>query len=407
MNPIPTDDSMICEDIRAHMTQMIREAGGTKRLMLAVAETLRPNLLTVRAALGSDDRELVGRGIYDAFMARVLSGAASYADEEADLDDQDSSMSLVRWALDGTPIFTLTESLTASLILTDPGSVPADCICWPFETFVVEIPRGFLSTQYKNTEEDVTLIQPHRYLVARSPTEGPDPVGYMPEENQRLIAKAARAVRRGEWKLALELVREHRALIEARWPLRFMASVRLYSAMGTSLFRRDRYPEGDESIGRWYGSKRDQTTGTMLLTEEDHYATQVAARIVTNLCIYIQTKVGALVPRSMKPRRVKPGKDLPARKLRPEKHFELGHEIRLPRLMLDAARACARQGVNKAAWKLMARQVVRGHTKLQRCGMKGAERKLITVAPYERYKRVLEQARKVYRVETPEERVQP
>lgn len=401
---IPTDDTMIREDLRDFSVRLIREVGGVKKLMLATVERVRPVLNAMREALGADDRTLIGTHISDAFMAMYLTGHQPRGCDEEEIDCQDGGLAFMRWALDGTPVFSLTDSLTASLVLTDPGSVPAECICWPFETFLVEIPSGYLSTRFQGQTEDVQLIQAHRFDISRT---GFTEAGHMPQDNRRLIVQALQAVSRGEWRLALTYAQEHRALVQQRWAQERMASVRLYSVNGTSLFRRDHYPEGDTPIGRWYGSKRDQTTGTMVLTEEDHYATQVAARIITNLCIYIQTKVEGLTPRSVKPRRVKPGHELPPRKLRPEKHFELGHEVRLPRLVIDAARACARQGTDKATWRLMARQVVRGHTKLQRCGAKGADRKFITVAPYERYKHVLEQARKVYRVETPEERVQP
>jgi hypothetical protein len=68
---------------------------------------------------------------------------ADNAVKAAALASLNATGTVLFWVGDGMPVFRLTESLTAALMLTDPGDAVLDDAHWPFETFVLELPPGF------------------------------------------------------------------------------------------------------------------------------------------------------------------------------------------------------------------------------------------------------------------------
>lgn len=80
----------------------------------------------------------------------------------------DHGFALARWAEAGLPVFDLTHSLTSTLILTDPPPPPAEYEApdpdfkFPFSSFVVRIPAGFLNLP-DSTTESVRAVRMHLF----------------------------------------------------------------------------------------------------------------------------------------------------------------------------------------------------------------------------------------------------
>jgi hypothetical protein len=249
----------------------------------------------------------------------------------------------LRWADFGLSVFDLTTSLLASLLLTDCSGVEPDAVRFPFPTFVVRVPGDFwtIRVQEKGQESPVTAIWAHQFR-ALDQNDG--------EEKLRLVIKAV-------------------------------------SRLGTSVWEVRDLPERSTSIEEWVSTSYEnfETGGPLCAVDQEDFRMQRAVRrMLVNLCLYISERGYKGTQQGKKTTKKRKRK-----KAREQKHelkpsvWVLGHEVKLNRQLLDAARdrSCDESGA-ETRWRVRKRFVVQGHWRNQACGPGRKERKRIRIEPY-------------------------
>jgi hypothetical protein len=266
-----------------------------------------------------------------------------------------------RWAALGYPLFSLTHSLEAALLLTDCTDVDGRDFAWPFDSFMVELPfPGAMS--YLGA--DGTSVVPARYIVAHKTRH--DASGGMIEALKTTVALAGRAATGprgsfGEYFLeAGDALR--RAEAAAVWKTgTFVALIGDGEAFVHAI---GELPGPGGPVSPWVEDARTSSDGGYAVSDRDAHALNATRRLVVNLCLYIAGLDPAPRARSA---RVASG--IPAEVDIPP--ILLGTEVKLPREMRDAAKARVEQGRSDAhrdAWKLHSRLAVRGHWRNQPYG---------------------------------------
>jgi hypothetical protein len=172
-----------------------------------------------------------------------------------------------RWAGFNFPLLSLTESLSASLVLTDPGSVSGDAMQLPFDSFMVELPwphTPLTMTTFEGMPIGVRWIQVHRVdLIA----EGDD---------RKRIEKlwASKTIP------AAELRR-----IEASMTRMPMLIIRLSTDQGISVYEAIPAPTS-APLRQWLKSEYVDRVISTQTTRQDRVAIKSARAFIANLCLY-------------------------------------------------------------------------------------------------------------------------
>jgi hypothetical protein len=252
--------------------------------------------------------------------------------------------SILSWVDYGMPVYDITHSLMAALLLTDPSDVDAADVKLPFGTFVVRLPQPFW-TMMENTEHaaPVALAVISRLSVTRlEMLDGvPRIVGTGPQIVTRMTTKGGNQI----WE------------------------------------RRPDLPESG-NIGGWIdhvvvpvnpGPVREPTSG-------DKHLLQAFRRLIVNLCLYLAEhgrgeKLGR-PSSSKKPRDgevVEPQPDI----------WVIGREVKLDRELVTSAKAWTETRAGRTeGWRLRSRFTVTGHWRNQPHGEGRLLRKRKWIAPY-------------------------
>ena len=252
----------------------------------------------------------------------------------------------MRWAANGFPIFAPTESLSAALVLTDPGAVTAEAFRLPFDSFCIELPWPRSPFAIDDAEGNPVKI---RWInVSRVEAGEKDPVGWRISSSTMLV-------------------------------------IRLMAETGLSCYETIPAPSTGPLtpwLAKDYGDREeapdDLPKEALTLARRDRLAVRGARAFVTNLCLYV-----ASLPATGTPPRTSSGRNRKAdASIATPTRWVLGREIKLGAELREAARSFAERGERKRPWKLEARFVVRGHWRNQACGPKHSEHRPRWIEPY-------------------------
>jgi len=283
-----------------------------------------------------------------------------------------------RWNAYGAPVYDLTHSLAAALVLTDCSEVRGEEMRWTFPSVLIEIPnRNGPLTFYDPTN---TRVLEGRYILAHRLMS---PVG---EGLQAAIETMERA-------MDMPLGAFLRSLPEIRQEI--MKSVRLeprtlihlLDERGQGVHMEDVEPTATESLERWLTCTesppgRSAHLRSGLDQDLDIQALRAASRLLANLFLYLsgQQAEGTLP--------LPTGRDRPCGACDTVEWpttWTIGREVKLPRELRMAAREYAARGrseSNRAQWRLRSRHSVCGHWRNQACGPHHSERRRTWISPY-------------------------
>lgn len=248
--------------------------------------------------------------------------------------------SVLAWKDSAFPVFELTHSLCAALLLTDPADVNSDDIQLPFSCFVLRVPDKMLSIQGRmGDRQNVSFILIHQFRAT--------------ENEKRIVVRAiGRVSDMNDINLrtsAYEVLPTPKPGPVSDW---------LTTDLPVSPFSERQEVEADRS--------------TMIAIR----------RLVINACLYI-TANGKGEHRDLPPR---------SRKKKARKHdpgpaldtWILGKEVKLDSDLLESARAWtqAASSDNTTAWRLRSKFTVRGHWRNQPHGPGRSLRRRKWIAPY-------------------------
>lgn len=268
---------------------------------------------------------------------------------------------LLRWLDGGLPVFDLTHSLMAALLLTDPGDVDAERVRLPFPTFLVRFPNDFWTMRGATQESHpVAIGTVHSYTGIKS------------SKNLR-------------W---TEAGPDFAALGGSSFPY---MSIRLVARNGRTSTWEKRHPIPTEGkIDPWLNEQMsdvvDLTEKVVAQDDHDKHLTLAFRRLLVNLCLYV-SECGRGTPIGKRDAKGKlPAKypwEVPSADI-----WVLGREVKLDRPIIDAARAWTdAQGEDEGArarWTLKEKIWVRGHWRNQAHGPGRALRTLQWIRPYEK-----------------------
>jgi hypothetical protein len=253
--------------------------------------------------------------------------------------------SFLRWVDFGLPVFDLTHSFMAALLLTDPAGVDCSEVRLPFPTFAIRLPSNFWTIR---PHDDRNAIMPaahafvHNYTAMRKSTRDTESMICM-----RIVGRSGQT-----------------SLWEIREPIPLLPG---------------------RSIGDWMKDEvppvSDETGPFVVVPPEDdeHHILAGFRRLVVNLCLYIaEHGRGERLGGKVDKHKSKPTPDLPLLSNAPNVWI-IGREVKLPKELVDAAKG---QTGRTSAWKLAHRFTVRGHWKNIPHGPGRTERRRQWIAPY-------------------------
>lgn len=255
----------------------------------------------------------------------------------------------LRWASFGMPVFELTHSLLATLVLTDIEEQKMTEVVWPFPTFVIKVPKdfGFITVNEHGTQHPVSLVWVHQFRVGS-----------------------------GDPQISVDCFSEHCPYV--------LTSIRNFD---------DASPTGDwVSIVR--GPRNDGTVMQAALGSQSDVPMPLEAsvdgkvknslvsikRLILNLCSYLTSTSRS----TEKVGKWKHATNETVIERGVPHSWVVGRDIKLSQDLLTAARAKVRSesGGDKMAWQFHSGCVVRGHIKQQPHGPGHSLRRTILIAPY-------------------------
>lgn len=254
---------------------------------------------------------------------------------------------VLRWLDHGMPVFELTHSLMAALLLTDPSDVDAADVKMPFPTFAVRLPNDFW------------------HLVGHT--------------GERVPAVHA-------------LVHEHICVTTANMMMpTLMLSFRVVGKDGLTNAWENRLPIPDaDKIGAWIADdvpeilieEREERVTIGPLASDDKHIMVAFRRLLVNLSLYVAAH-GRGEPLSRRKLHTD-GKINRASARTAPQIWVIGREIKLDRGLLESAKAwsLSRDGVNTSGWRIQSRFTVRGHWRNQAHGPERSLRRLTWIQPY-------------------------
>jgi len=220
------------------------------------------------------------------------------------------------WAVGGMPIYELTSSFLALLLLTDPSNVPASALHMPFDTFFVRVPTPFWKVEGGDPSGDITGFWVHKFT------------------------------RDGACFLHIRVILAHQTYTFA-------------ATLG--------FPDETSTVplGKWLQLRIDEDMKQAVWPGFEHLWRAIL-RTVVNLSLYLTEKKAEEGDKPTS--RKKPARKASEISLRPTTTV-LCREVKLDRTLLDAAKAWTEaQRKNRTGWKLHSRYVVTGHWRNQVCG---------------------------------------
>lgn len=317
----------------------------TRRLAAELGDNARPSQrLQMFAEVGALVRSL---GPVEEFFEDMVNRMAQegieiaqpwrYEDQDAFREQMHTFHTTGRWAEYGFNVFSLSEDLAATFLLTEPLPVPEDGLALPFPVFVIRIPAGVVPFFVDGKQEWAETIWVHQF-TGRHRIHGPT----------KFIRVSA--------------FNKHAQV----WRDRFPANIA--DAEDESIFNRTEY--GDPAY-----------------VPEDQLSVRAAVQIVRNLVAWLDSMGG--LSKQERPQPPRAGKSKQSRKKAESGVYPrvwlLGKDVKLrpelkrvaSELSLGASKKHAPKG-----WRLRARQIIRGHWKQQPYGPQNSLRKLKRIEPY-------------------------
>jgi len=245
-----------------------------------------------------------------------------------------------RWAAHSFPIYELTHSLVAMLLLTEPLNRIISDVDMPFPSFAIRTSPGMGLDGGADGSGEIRFTTMHRYIESRSDSRT--------------------GVANGE-------------------------VVCIFSS-GTGPKMLESTALGKESIFDWIYrrayNKNDLPEGIEPLAHPHSRTVLVSLRrLIINLCSWITS--GGEVAERMVRRRTSSSDPGPGPGLDVPRIWVVGRDVKLDRELTAASRALSEHEAGRGGtWKLQRRFVVRGHERNQRFGRGRAEIKRIFIRPF-------------------------
>jgi hypothetical protein len=267
---------------------------------------------------------------------------------------------LMRWLGFGLPVFEITHSLLASLILTDPGNVAAEEVRPPFETFAVRLPGDFW--------EVVCTAEPVLDEVTSPAFNG-------------VVRKRVGSREIDPFAVPLSTMWVHHQDAKSKMMLRLIGS------NGVTLWERLPGLDELESVAEWLvhspGPIEKQSGYFMNVMDRDVHLQRAARRLYVNMCLYIAERGKGELKRTAsylaRKNRRKPKKPM---KPQPEV-WVIGKEVKLNKELIGAAKDWTdAQRKVRNRWRISKRFTVRGHWRMQACGPGRKDRRRRWIEPF-------------------------
>lgn len=261
------------------------------------------------------------------------------ADDETLRNEVLTTQIVLRWTDYGMPVFSLTHSLLAGLVLTEAKGVKGCDLHLPFPAFALQLPTPFWRMSWKETEEETRSADVRTAWVGQ----------YLDSSERPALA------------------------------------VRLCAPPGPMLWEHVWWPKEDEAVERWLEwdaprSVLPEIPWSELLPSDGQLA-RAFRRVLVNLCLYVAER-GRGAPSGKQSAGRKPSGSGESEAPTPS-FWVLGREVKLDREVLKSAQAWTEaRGGKKAGWRLRSRFTVMGHYRWQVCGKGRADRKRIWINPF-------------------------
>lgn len=246
----------------------------------------------------------------------------------------------VWWERSGLPVFRITESLLAALLLTDSDNVIASDVHFPFNTFMISLPPDFWDLEgLDGSRYPIAMVKVHSYLSHVFPGDT---------------------------------------------EFRECLMISILAVDGTILWDRLTWPHKGQPFGGWFDNLDVNYQTTVDPTETKLQFNM--RRVAVNLALYIAERGKGrkqVKPQSRKQRKRSSKRRAMFAGSSNLEVWTLGHEITLDREVIDAARASVSlDAADQKQWRIKKRFVRRGHHRNQPHGPGRSLRKLIWIAPH-------------------------
>lgn len=252
---------------------------------------------------------------------------------------------ILTWLDSGLPVFDLTHSLAAALILTDPSDVFTEEVQAPFPTFAIRMPGDFwhLKDNQGQTRPIIYSLV-HTWMAQRDPDRQ--------DVEKRLVT---RMIGRGENNIDI-----------------------------TQIWEILPPPTPGKTVGEWLKLEvpevEDAPQEGITRTGVDKIALMALRRLYVNLCLYVNEHGRGERQSFGKSKRK--GKSELAKPLSPD-IWILGRQIKLDSNLIKSAKAwTTAQAGDRNDWKVSKRFTVRGHWRQQSHGPERSLRKRIWIQPF-------------------------
>lgn len=278
-----------------------------------------------------------------------------------------------RWVSQGQPTFVPSASLTAELLLTDPGKVAVEDVAWPFDAFRVQMPDPGSAVAFIGLDGPV-LVRSVQTLLWTSRRAGID-------DGDRVFVDLGSIYDASEGRLPA-MVRAAIDSIASSVAGRSVpvGIVRAVADDGTSVYNNQQWRAGD-TLASWIAGSATAPGDESPLsppgldldfTDADNRAVKLCQRLVANLALYLSSEDAETRKPIWTPKTKGIGPT--------GKTWQIGSSVKISREIRDAANAVA---TGRASSGPHVRSIVRGHFRNQAVGPRGmGEHRRIYIKPF-------------------------
>jgi hypothetical protein len=298
-------------------------------------------------------------GNIEKFTSRDLSFLLKKTEEELELNKYEIIEQfnqfhfIMKWRESSYPVFELTHSLMAALLLTNPISVEKSQVKLPFQTFIIKLPYQFWTMHSIDGNKKIReLVNVKHIIVQFIEQDG------FPAVALRLISDKNK---KGQSCL-LENLSIWNDETSIKQILNFKSvpkNINTNSALGNKA-----------------------NPYTVPIEQEDNFLLSASLRLLINLCLYLQEKPPT--NQKTKPLKIHNLCDFSKRPTYFNiKQWLIGKEIKLDKNLIQASKDWTNTFRKQTSqWRVSSRFTVRGHWRNQACGKDHKEHKLVWIEPF-------------------------
>ncbi len=277
----------------------------------------------------------------------------------AQLTDNDEVTWNVEWNRLQRPTFVVTESLMASLMLTDPGKVRTADVPWPFPAFKITVPNPgcaipveahsmlkLFGAVERETVRSICVLRWDQYSGDATPIYPPAGVEIVEAIRQTLATAEARRAK----------LTKSEAVV-----------VRAMASGGTSVYHNQVW-DAEQTVASWLKFNHAQEGEE--IGDTDKRALLLAQRVAVNLALYLASEDEETRAPTWSASDKTTGRG---------RNWNVGGKVRVGREVREAAAEIA---AGRAATCPAVKHIVRGHFRNQACGAGRQERKRIYIKPH-------------------------